>query len=70
MSGTFVASREKFRIEDRYTEHRAAHMMFEHAWLGTTEFREIGKPIDIVSNHDYNIANPSKWPDMASEEEF
>ena len=66
--GTFVASGEKFRIEDRLTEPRAAHMMLEHAWIGTAALREIGKPIDTISNHEYNIANPSKWADMASEE--
>ena len=37
--GTFVASGEQFKIEDQYTEPRAAHMMLEHAWVGTSEFR-------------------------------
>ena len=69
-SGTFVASGEQFKIVDSYTEPRAAHMMLEHAWTGITEFQEIAKPINNISNHERCITNPSKWADMASEEEF
>ena len=63
-SGIFVASGEKFKIVDSYTEPRAAHMMLEHAWTGTTEFQEIAKPIDNISNHERYNTNPSKWADM------
>ena len=45
-------------------------MMLEHAWIGTTEFKEIGKPIDIEANHEYSNTNHSKLADLASEEEF
>ena len=62
--GTFVASGERFKIEDQYTEPRAAHMMFEHAWVGTWEFRE--KIIYEGTNNE--ISN--KWADWASDEEF
>ena len=53
-----------------YTEPRGPHMMLEHAWIGTTEFQDIAKPIDNISNHKQCISNPSSWADMASEEEF
>ena len=69
-SGTFVASGEKSRIEDQYTEPRAAHMILDHTWIGTTEFKEIGKPIDIEANHEHSNSTPSKWADLAFEEEF
>ena len=32
--GTFVASGERFKIEDQYTEPRAAHMMLEDQLRG------------------------------------
>ena len=35
--GTFVGSGEHFRIEGRCFELRAAHLMLEHAWIGTSE---------------------------------
>jgi len=65
-TGTFVESGEPVKIVDSYTEPRAAHVLLEHAWIGTTEFREVKK----VSNHESCIANPSKWADMSSEDEF
>ena len=40
-TGTFVESGEQFKIVDSYTEPRAAHMLLEHAWIGTTEFRAV-----------------------------
>ena len=60
--GTFVASGEQFRIEDGNTEPRAAHLMIEHAWIGTSEFREI--------NHEGSNKVSSLWADWGSEEEF
>ena len=53
-TGTFVASGEKFRIEDQYTEPRAAHLMLEHAWVGTTEFQEVAESSDKKANHEYS----------------
>ena len=60
--GTFVASGEQFKIEDQYTEPRAAHLMLEHAWVGTSEFREI--------TYEGNNKSSDKWADWAVDEEF
>ena len=62
--GTFVASGEKFKRIDHYTEPRGAHLMLEHAWIGTTEFQE------IVNYEDANIKNFTRWADWASGDEF
>ena len=42
-------------------------MMLEHAWVGTTEFQDIGTPIDKEANHEYSNTNHPKWADLASE---
>ena len=63
--GTFVASGEQFKIEDQYSEPRAAHLMLKHAWVGTSEFREI----DYEDNSNNNKSS-NKWADWASDEEF
>ena len=60
--GTFVASGEQFKIEDQYTEPRAANLMFEHAWVGASVFREI--------YYEGSNKNSNKWADWASDEEF
>ena len=62
--GTFVASGEQFKIIDHYTEPRAAHMMLEHAWVGTTEFKE------VINSEGANIDASTRWADWASDEEF
>ena len=62
--GTFVASGEQFKIIDHYTEPKAAHMMLEHAWVGTTEFKE------LINYEGANINASTKWADWASDEEF
>ena len=61
-------SGEKFKIEDQYTEPRAARLMLEHAWLGTTEFQEVAKPSDNDKNHEGKTKS-SEWAEMASHEE-
>ena len=58
--GTFVGSGEEFKIEDQYTKPRAAHLMLEHAWIGTSEFREI--------DHEADSLDPSTLADRASRE--
>ena len=62
--GTFVAPGEQFKIEDQYTEPRAAHMMLEHAWVGASEFRE------KINCEGTNKEISKKWADWASDEEF
>jgi hypothetical protein len=62
--GKFVASGEEFKIIDHYTEPKAAHMMLEHAWVGTTEFKE------LINHEGANINASTKWADWASDEEF
>ena len=62
--GKFVASGEQFEIIDHYTEPRAAHMMLEHAWVGTTEFKE------LINSESANIDASTRWADWASDEEF
>ena len=61
--GTFVASGERFKTEDGYTEPRAAHMMLEHAWVGTSEFR-------AKINCEDNSKSSNKWVGWASDEEY
>jgi hypothetical protein len=62
--GTFVASGEEFKIIDHYTEPRAAHMMLEHAWVGTTEYH-------VKINYEgANIVASTRWADWASDEEI
>ena len=63
-------SGEKFRIEEQYTEPRAAHLMLEHAWVGATVFQEVAETSDINNNHGSIIKNTPKWADLAWEEEF
>ena len=62
--GTFVVSGEQFKIVDQYTEPRAAHMMLEHAWVGTTEFQE------MINYEGANIAASTRRADWDSDEEF
>ena len=62
--GTFVASGEHFKIVDQYTEPRAAHMMLEHAWVGTIEFQE------IINYEGASIVASTRWAVWASDEEF
>ena len=62
--GTTVGSGEQFKIVDQYTEPRAAHMMLEHAWVGTTQFRE------ITNYEGANIVASTRWADWASDEEL
>ena len=62
--GTFVASGEKFKIIDNYTEPMAAHMMLEHAWVGTTEFKE------VINYEGASIDASTRWADWASDKEF
>jgi len=63
-TGKFVTSGEEFKIIDHYTEPKAAHMMLEHAWVGTTEFKE------LINDEGANINASTKWADWASDEEF
>ena len=62
--GTFVESGEQIKIQDQYTEPRAAHMMLEHAWVGILEFRE------KINCEGTNKEISNKWADWASDEEF
>ena len=62
--GKFIASGEEFKIIDHYTEPKAAHMMLEHAWVGTTEFKE------LINHENANMRTSTSWADWASEEEF
>ena len=60
-TGKFLNTGEEFRIEDRYTDPRAAHLMLEHAWVGTSEFLEEPRvELNKVS---------SSWADWASEDD-
>ena len=60
-TGKFLNTGEEFRIEDRYTDPRAAHLMLEHAWVGHSEFAEEPQPeLQKVS---------SSWADWASEDD-
>ena len=60
-TGKFLNTGEEFRSEDRYTDPRAAHLMLEHAWVGTSEFLEEPRvELNKVS---------SSWADWASEDD-
>ena len=56
--------REQFKVDDQDTEPRAAHMMLEHAWVGTIEFQE------IINVEGANIVASTRWADWPSDEEF
>ena len=60
-TGMFPNTGEEFKIEDRYTEPRTAHLMLEHAWVGTSEFRE-----DL---HESIEDKKFSWADWAYEED-
>ena len=61
-TGKFVTSGEEFKIIDHYTEPKAAHMMLEHAWVGTTEFKE------LINYEGANIDTSTRWAGWASDE--
>ena len=70
--GKYVGTGEGFELIDDYSVAASMHKMLPHAWVGTTEFREVDQQIkNIVTHQTIEIAKDKSvaWADMLSGDE-